>query len=60
MFDYIWGHRTYRYGLVAFDNVLNARVVGKGERGYVSIYESLQTKAETEIEKIKEFFFTEQ
>lgn len=59
MFDYIWGHRTYRYGLVAFDNVLNAKVIGKGERGYVSVYESLLTKAETEIEKIKEFFFTD-
>jgi len=57
MFEYIWGNRTYRYGLVAFDNVLNARVVGKGDRGYISTYEALVAKAETEIETIKDFFF---
>ena len=57
MFEYIWGHRTYRYGLVAFDNVLNARVVGRGERAFVSLYETLIPKAEAEIETIKEFFF---
>ena len=57
MFEYIWGNRTYRYGLVAFDNVLNARVVGKGDRGYISTYEALVTKAEAEIETIKDFFF---
>ncbi|MCL2099202.1 MAG: hypothetical protein FWH24_02040 [Oscillospiraceae bacterium] len=57
MFEYIWGSRTYRYGLVAFDNVLNARVIGREERGFVSLYESLIPRAETEIETIKEFFF---
>jgi hypothetical protein len=57
MFDYIWGHRTYRYGLVAYDNVLNSQVVSRGNRSYVSVYEKLLTKAETEIETIKEFFF---
>ncbi|MCL2519193.1 MAG: hypothetical protein FWF15_11575 [Oscillospiraceae bacterium] len=59
MFEYIWGNRKYRYGLEAFNNVLNARVIGRGERLYVSIYDSLIPKAEDEIEKIKEFFFTD-
>ena len=57
MFEYIWGHRTYRYGLEAFNNTLNANVIGKGDRAYVSTYEKLIAKAETEIETIKEFFF---
>ncbi|MCL2159061.1 MAG: hypothetical protein FWH48_06615, partial [Oscillospiraceae bacterium] len=57
MFEYIWGHRTYRYGLEAFNNTLNANVIGRGERSYVSTYEKLIPKAETEIETIKEFFF---
>jgi ABC-type glycerol-3-phosphate transport system substrate-binding protein len=57
MFEYIWGHRTYRYGLEAFNNTLNANVIGKGDRAYVSTYEKLTAKAETEIETIKEFFF---
>ena len=57
MFEYIWGHRTYRYGLEAFNNTLNANVIGKGDRAYVSTYEKLIAKAEAEIETIKEFFF---
>jgi hypothetical protein len=57
MFDYIWGHRTYRYGLEAYNNVLNAKVIGKGDRAYVSTYEALTPKAEKEIETIKDFFF---
>ena len=57
MFEYIWGHRTYRYGLEAFNNTLNASVIGRGDRSYVSTYEKLVSKAETEIENIKEFFF---
>ena len=57
MFYYIWGHRTYRFGLQAFDNVLNARVVGRGERAFVSVYEALADRAEAEIEQIIEVFF---
>jgi hypothetical protein len=57
MFEYIWGHRTYRYGLEAFNNTLNANVIGRGDRGFVSTYEKLTAKAEAEIETIKEFFF---
>jgi len=57
MFDYIWGHRTYRYGLEAYNDVLNTKVIGKANRSYVSTYEALTPKAEKEIEKIKEFFF---
>ncbi|MCL2814915.1 MAG: hypothetical protein FWD23_09980 [Oscillospiraceae bacterium] len=57
MFEYIWGHRTYRYGLEAFNNTLNANVIGRGDRAYVSTYEKLTPKAEAEIETIKEFFF---
>ena len=57
MFEYIWGHRTYRYGLEAYNDVLNMKVIGKDDRSYVSIYEQLQSKAEKEIETIKEFFF---
>jgi len=58
MFEYIWGHRTYRYGLEAYNDVLNTKVIGKNERAYVSTYEALTDKAETEIETIKEFFFS--
>jgi len=57
MFEYIWGHRTYRYGLEAYNDVLNMKVIGKSDRSYVSIYDALQSKAEAEIERIKEFFF---
>ena len=56
MFEYIWGHRTYRYGLEAYNDVLNMRVVGRSARDYVSIYEALTPRAEQEIETIKEFF----
>ena len=57
MFEYIWGHRTYRYGLQAYNDVLNTQVIGKENRAYVSTYEKLNDKANTEIQKIKEFFF---
>ena len=57
MFEYIWGHRTYRYGLEAYNDVLNMRIIGKADRAYVSTYDKLTSKAETEIETIKEFFF---
>jgi len=57
MFDYIWGHRTYRYGLEAYNDVLNTKVVGKSNRSYLSTYEALTPKAEKEIETIKDFFF---
>ena len=57
MFEYIWGHRTYRYGLEAYNDVLNMKVIAKSDRAYVSTYEALASKAEKEIETIKEFFF---
>ena len=57
MFDYIWGHRTYRYGLIVYNNVL-MNIISKGNKAYVSAYEKLQSKADTEIEKTKKFFFS--
>jgi hypothetical protein len=57
MFDYIWGHRTYRYAFASYASLFMNLIV-KGNDSFVSEYEKFQGKAETEIEKIMEIFFS--